>query len=132
MMGISIFLAKALGLYFLIVGLAMIFNARKFKPLVIDLIKDPALMFLSGFLALIVGILLVVSHNIWVADWRVIITILAWLSLVKGVTRIMAPKFAIKKAKKCIENSASYYMTGLLLLGISFFLIYHGYLQNHY
>ena len=129
-MELSIFLAKVLGLYFLIVSLGMIFNAGRFKPLIIDLIKSPALMFLTGFLALIIGILLVVSHNIWTADWRVVITILAWLSLIKGTIRIMVPQFAVKTIKKCTENNISYYISGLITLGIGLFLIYHGYLQN--
>jgi VanZ family protein len=30
-------------------------------------------------------------HNLWVADWRVVITIIGWLSILKGAIRILLP-----------------------------------------
>ena len=61
-------------------------------------------MYLSGFLALIIGNLLVVSHNVWTADWRVIITIFGWLSLLKGVVRLFFPSIAIKNVDTLLRN----------------------------
>jgi hypothetical protein len=39
----------------------------------------------------IIGLLIVVSHNIWVKDYRVVITIFGWLSLVKGIAYMAFP-----------------------------------------
>ncbi len=49
------------------------------------MLKDFAIqrgvLLLNAIITPIIGILLVVSHNLWVADWRVVITIIAWLIL---------------------------------------------------
>jgi hypothetical protein len=110
----------------------MILDGGRFRPLIIDLIKNPPLLFLSGFIALIVGILLVVSHNIWAADWRVVITIVAWLSLVKGIIRIMVPQFGIKSTQKFMESNIYYYISAIFTLLIGIFFICHGYFHDQY
>ena len=90
-MELSIFLAKVLGLYLIIVPASVLLN-RKYLPRIIEeFSRSFALIVLSGFIALVLGLLVVVSHNIWSADWRVMITILGWLTLAKGVFRIFLP-----------------------------------------
>jgi len=127
-MNASIFLAQALGLYLLIVGFSLIINASRIKPLLIQIIDNPALLFVSGFMALIIGIALVVSHNLWVADWRVLITITAWLAFLKGIVRIVFPQVALSESKKWVENDAAYYTTSVIVIIIGLVLGYHGFI----
>ncbi|MBX9620703.1 MAG: hypothetical protein K2X28_01500 [Alphaproteobacteria bacterium] len=126
-MVLSIFLAKTIGLYLLIVSTAFMLKADEFKPMMLDMLKNQSIVSFSGILALIFGILIVVSHNIWVMDWRVIITILGWLTLLKGVMRLFYPEFVMKKATKCVENKASYNIMMLITLFIGLVLLYFGY-----
>ncbi|MBY0501977.1 MAG: hypothetical protein K2P93_08285 [Alphaproteobacteria bacterium] len=123
----SIFLAKALGIYLLIIGLSMLINGQKIKPLLINIINDPSLLFVTGFVALILGIILVIGHNIWVADWRVVITIVAWMTLLKGIIRIACPQFALDASKKWVENTFYYNVSMIFVLFIGSFLSYHGF-----
>jgi hypothetical protein len=127
-MDISIFLAQALGIYLLIVSISMVFDAARVKPLILDILNNPPLLFLSGFIALIVGIALVVSHNIWVFDWRVIITLMAWSALIKGAIRVVFPQLMIETSRKWIQSNAAYYITGIALIGVGIFLCYHGFM----
>ena len=127
-MVLSIFLAKTIGLYLVIVSTALMLKADEFKPMMLEMLKNPSLVSFSGILTLIFGILIVVSHNIWVMDWRVIITILGWLTLLKGIMRLFYPEFVMKKATKCVENKASYNIMMLITLFIGLVLLYFGYL----
>lgn len=124
---LSIFLAKVIGLYLVIVSTAFMLKANEFKPMMLGMLKNPSLVLFSGIMALIFGILIVVSHNVWVMDWRVIITLLGWLTLLKGITRLFYPEFAMKKAIKCIENKASYNIMMFITLFIGLVLLYFGY-----
>ncbi len=92
-MDISKFLGKVIGFYLLIIGSAMLSNMHQFTNHVGKLIHDTPLMFVSGFFTLIVGLLLVMSHNVWQWSWRLIITIIAWLTLIKGVSIIYFPEY---------------------------------------
>ena len=129
-MELSIFLAKAIGLYYVIVSLGMILNGARIKILLMEIMKNKALLFVTGFFALIIGILLVTSHNIWVADWRVLITLLGWGALLKGIMLVTLPQLMIETSKKWIQNPISYYITMCFVFLIGIFLLYHGYVLN--
>ena len=84
-MEVSIFLAKVIGLYYVIVFVAVMVNRKNLPRLAEGFSENLALGYLAGFLAVVVGLLIVVSHNVWVADWRAIITVVGWLALLKGI-----------------------------------------------
>jgi len=47
-------------------------------------IKNEELYYFSGAIAFVADVAIVLHHNLWVADWRDIITVLGWVSIVKG------------------------------------------------
>src|SRR5688572_14744603 len=87
----SIFLAKLLGPYCLIVATGVLLNQQSYRKVMEDIIHNGALMYLGGVIALIFGIWIVLVHNVWVMDWPVIITLLGWIGLLKGVWIIVFP-----------------------------------------
>src|SRR3989344_6442650 len=95
----SIFLAKVIGLVSIISVTAVVSHYK--RPLSFDeeSVKSPLFIYVSGFVFLVFGVLLVVSHSVWVFDWRLVITILSWSVLLKGVGRIFFPD-AVRRLKK--------------------------------
>lgn len=67
---------------------------------ILQLIGNRSFIFLSGYIALIIGLITVILHNVWVSDWRVVITILGWIALIKGVVRIGFPEATKKLVPK--------------------------------
>lgn len=129
-MNISIFLAKALGLYLMLISIAYIFNKKRFKPLLMNMMNNPEVMLVTSFIPLIIGILIVVSHNIWVKDWRVIITIIGWMALIKGINIILFPEFLINMSRKWIQNDTAYYITFFFTFLMGAILLYFGYTHS--
>lgn len=126
-MNISFFLAQAFGLYFLIIGFGLVINGNRIRPLLNEMMDNPAMLLVSGFIALILGILLVLTHNIWVMDWRVIITIAGWMALIKGGMLIVFPQAMINFSKKWVGCNFTYYATMSFVFLIGIFLTYHGF-----
>ena len=126
-MDLSIFLSKALGIYLMVISVAFIMQERRLKSLILNMMHDSALMFVSGFMALIMGILLIVSHNMWVKDWRVIITIIGWAAFLKGLNIILFPEFLVNLSIKWVQNKVAYYATFFFTFLIGALLIYFGY-----
>ena len=121
----SIFLAKVIGLYLLIVPAAVFLKRKQFAELANEFVTNLALVFLSGLIALVLGLLIVVSHNVWTADWRAVITFMGWLTLAKGVVRIFFPE---KLATLAIDpSSAKWTLAGIVLLGLGTYLTYVGF-----
>jgi hypothetical protein len=93
-MGLSILIAKITAVIYLSAALGAIFSANHYRRLIDDMFNNAGLTYLTGFTAVIVGFLIVNYHNIWVKDWTVLITIMGWLALTKGVLIIAFPEFA--------------------------------------
>jgi len=82
---------------------------------------DPTLVYLNGTLLLIGGLALVRAHNLWVADWRVLVTLVGWVALVAGLYRMFMP-YAPQ-----LDASAGTYVFLALLFGLGGFLSFKAY-----
>ncbi|AWN74320.1 hypothetical protein LEAN103870_02540 [Legionella anisa] len=87
----SIFLARVMGLSLLILSLSLLINVNDLVPTLTALLQNRALEFIVGMMLVTIGTLLVVSHNVWTRSWVVVITILSWLILIKGILYLMFP-----------------------------------------
>jgi hypothetical protein len=87
----SLFLAKFWGWYLIIFFLILSLNPKRIKQIFNDL-KDEKFLITSAFVAIIVGLLNILFHNIWEANYKLIITLIGWLSLFTGLTLFVFPK----------------------------------------
>jgi len=89
-MEVSLFLAKFWGWYLIIFFLILSFNPKRIKQIFADL-KDQKFLILTSFIAIIVGLLNILFHNIWEPTWKIIITLLGWFSLFLGLGLFILP-----------------------------------------
>ncbi|MDH3322295.1 MAG: hypothetical protein OEM04_04845 [Flavobacteriaceae bacterium] len=94
-MDISIFLAKFWGWYMILFFVLLIIYPKRVKQL-FAYAKDDKFIIMISFLTIIIGLLNVISHNLWVADWRIVITLFGWFALAKGISLFAFPQFAMK------------------------------------
>lgn len=123
---ISLFLAKAFGLYLVIVGIPFIFNHRRMQETMVDVVASRGTMLVMAIFTLILGIILVLVHNMWVADWRVIVTLLCWITLLQGIVRFYFPEQMQKWARKFQDKSA-FMILGIISVIIGVILLYFGF-----
>jgi uncharacterized protein YjeT (DUF2065 family) len=91
-MDLSVYLAQLLGVVLVVIGLALVIRASHFQKMYNEIIKSEALLALSGMFALVLGTVVILSHNVWEPSWVVIITLFGWLGLIKGVSLLLLPK----------------------------------------
>ena len=106
-MATSIFLARLIGPVMALVGVSVLANEAAFRKLAQDSLRSPALIFFSGMILMPAGLAVVLSHNVWVADWPVIITLLGWIAVISGAVRIFAPDRAAELGKKVLSYKFS-------------------------
>ena len=94
-MDISIFLAKFWGWYFLLFFVLFIVYPKRIKQM-FQFAKEDQFMIILSILGIIIGLLHILAHNLWVTDWRIIITLFGWFSLMKGISQFAFPGFASK------------------------------------
>lgn len=103
-MELSKLVARIISVIYLSAGLGAIFSADHYRRLLDDMFNNAALTYLMGLTAAILGLLLVNYHNIWQTDWTVLITIIGWLALIKGVIIVAFPNFIHRCSKPIFEG----------------------------
>ena len=127
MMGVSIFLSRVFGLYLIIMCLAVLFRFKMFRAVYDEMVSSKGHVIFSGFLSLIIGILVVVSHSVFVWDWRLLITLLGYLTLIKGIWLLFFPESALKFKRSIMGNQSLYRIIVVIFLLIGIFLAYKGF-----
>jgi hypothetical protein len=120
----SLFLAKFWGWYLIIFFFILSFNPGRIKQIFEDL-KDHKFAILTAFIAIIVGLLNILFHNIWEPDGRIIITLIGWTALVEGLLLFTFPGRVTKFLD--ISNIKLIQAVYMLLFLIGLFLLNMGY-----
>jgi hypothetical protein len=125
----SIFLARLIGPVCAVLGIALAFNGATFRALAKSYLDNHALVFLFGLVSLPTGLAIVLTHNVWAADWRLLITLLGWLAVVGGILRLVAPQRGAQMGREMLVNPANTTITGLAYLAIGAVLCFFGYFR---
>lgn len=119
---------QLLGLIYLAVGLGMLLNSGFYNRMINQLVQSPPMIYFSGFSALTVGYLLARYYSFWGADRRVILTIIGWIALVKGLTLLILPQqfvkltaFMVRSEKSTVWQGAVAVLIGAAMMYLGFF-----------
>jgi hypothetical protein len=123
----SIFLAKIIGPYAIVVALAFLFNPKTYQKILEDFCKNSALVYLGGIYAFLFGLLVVLFHNVWVAGWPVIITVFGWVGIIKGVWLIVFPNTVAKFTQAYQKKTPLLTISLAIVLVLGIFLVARGY-----
>ena len=125
----SIFLAKLIGPLALALGLGVLFNRDAVRAVMDEFIRNRAIMFLAGMISFPAGLAVVLTHNVWVADWPVIITIMGWLTTITGALRLVAPTQAIKFGHGAYGQQGGVLFGGVFWVLLGAVLTFFGYFK---
>ena len=123
----SIFIARIYGICCLVVGIGILLNREFYRKVMEDYCKNAALMLFTGFFPLFVGLVIILIHNVWVANWTVIITIFGWIALIKGIWLVVFPKTVPKFMEAYAKNYSLFTVHAIVALIFGAFLTYMGY-----
>jgi len=85
---------------------------------------SPHVVYLNGFVLLLLGFYLVTIHNIWTKRWPILITISAWGATVLGLYRLFFPT-----APQAPVDASTYAMLAIFA-GIGAFITLKSYVFN--
>ena len=85
----------------------------------------PPVVYLSGTLFFVAGLVIVRSHNLWVRAWPVLITGTGWFFLVLGLVRMFAA--GRYRQASASASSSTFIVLEALLLAVALLITYFGY-----
>jgi hypothetical protein len=125
----SIFIARLIGPVMMTAGLAVLLNRQSFRSMVEEFLASRALMFLAGLMVMPAGLAIVLTHNVWTADWRVMVTLFGWLLAIAGAIRIVEPPLLYAGARAFLRHAAMPILAGCIWLAIGAVFCLFGYLH---
>ena len=83
---LTVFLAKLIGIYCVLFGLAMVAQKQAMLDIVAALIRNGPVLLIIEAIGVTVGLAIVLGHNVWSGGaLPIVVTLLGWITLIRGV-----------------------------------------------
>ena len=117
----TLFLAKGMSIFLLAFSLGYFLNPKHYSNLLKEYGKSKSTLFLHGYIEVVLGFLLVMSHNYWGHDWKLIVTLISWGVLIEGLLMLLFPEGMMGFAKSLNKNNSGLnFVMFMCLLGGGF------------
>ena len=124
----TIFLAQIVGLFSLIMGVAMFLRKRMLMDIFTTLSHDRPLLYAIGAVEVFLGLFLILRHNIWAAGaLPIFMFVLGCLFLIEGITYLLISKKTVERSFRLLHNNVVYFTIALGYLAVGAFLVYSGF-----
>lgn len=125
-MELSLFLAQLFGLTLVIFAGLAFWRPELVTAAVRDMKPFSFPMLLAGFIGVFGGLAIILAHNIWEFNWRVVITLLGWVALIKGVFYVAFPETIMLTGVRALEGKRQRVVLFLAFL-FGCYLVYCGF-----
>ncbi len=127
----SRYIARLMGPVLLAIGIGMVVGivteGDAYLALMKEFLGSRALIFLTGVLTLVAGLAIVNAHSLWVPDWRLVVTMLGWLFIVRGAVALVLPAVVQRAGEDVIAGQSGIIAGAAVTLALGAFLSIMGY-----
>jgi uncharacterized protein YjeT (DUF2065 family) len=102
----------------LLLGISYMVQAGHWAELARDALRYPHQYFPMVMMILVLGLTVVTLHNVWVADWPVVITVFGWIMVLKSMIYLLAPQVMTVFVAWAEASLALWIRVGGLLLAV--------------
>ena len=119
------FLGRLIGLYSILVPLAMLTHKDASIAAVNALMHSSALMLLLGVITLAAGLAMILAHNIWSGGAvPVVVTLVGWIALIKGLLFLFLPPDAVAGLYESLHYQQLFLVFSFISILIGAYLTY--------
>ncbi len=120
-------LAQIIGPVVLAAAIGFLLHPKFYKKIMSDFEKHEGLTYFTGIIVMILGLIIVLNHNIWEWSAAGVVTFFGWSSLIKGATFLVAPKLLFGISNSFLKNTGLIKFSMVVVLAIGGYLSYLGY-----
>ncbi len=126
-MAISKTIAALLGPTLIASAVSIFLNLDAWPSMVSQAFNNPALIFVTGYPLFVAGLAIVRFHNQWTGGWPVVVTVLGWLTVVSGLSRILFPTRLAEIATRAVQTPGLMPIAAIIILSLGAFLSFKAY-----
>jgi hypothetical protein len=124
---LTLAIAKGFGVLILAVALNALTAPQRLIAVLADFERSPGLAFMGALMALIMGLVLVTLHDLWTDPLAILVTLLGWALLIKGVLLLAIPGGFLKFGRAMIATPSSVRVYGVIALILAVILLAGGF-----
>lgn len=123
----TFFLAQIIGVYLVVAGFSALMHPARVKSAMAEYLKSSIIPYFDAAIALLVGLLIVLTHNVWVDLPSSLVSLVGWIAVIEGVALFLLPEETLKIVGKWMR--APSVMKGMVLVCIvaGLYLVYYGF-----
>jgi hypothetical protein len=126
-MELSFVLAKVMGIVVAAFAVAGLIRPRVVSDAIRDFDHESFARLVIGCIAIGAGVMLIMVHNVWEKDFRLVITLFGWTMVVKGIGYLLMPKFMVGFTKGMLKSSGQMQLFLFACLALGAYLTYKGF-----
>jgi hypothetical protein len=119
-------LARLWGIIALVIALAALVTPARIGAAMADFERSPGLLFITAIFALGIGLIQVMIHNLWTDPTAIIVSLIGWLAIIKGIVLMAVPEPLMKLAAGSAAKPATVRLYGVMILILAIVLLVLG------
>ncbi|HEC32837.1 MAG TPA: DUF2065 family protein [Candidatus Kaiserbacteria bacterium] len=127
-MDTTLFLAQIMGVYFLVAGAGVLMNPGRIKGAMGEIRQSYILPYFDGVVVLVVGLLVVLTHNIWNGLLTSLVSLIGWIAVLEGVLMLTLPQKTISMMMQKFMGANLGRFMGVVSVVVGLYFIYNGFL----
>jgi hypothetical protein len=117
--------ARVLGPYLVIITLTAVARASQMRTLASEFGANPVWAFVTGAFILLSGLIVVALHQYWRSAAAIIVSVLGWMTAVKGLALLAFPQTYISTVNSAVD--AAWWRVGFVVIAlVGVYLTYVG------
>jgi len=117
-------LAAFIGMYLVAAGIGLLSDQNSYAKMLDELRENTALGFLTGAFVLALGAAMVAVHNLWTGPLAVVVSVIAWWTLIKGICLLAIRRPFLELASAISFKNSAPFGAAVILFGAA--LLYAG------
>ena len=127
-MEMTLFIAQVMGVFFTVVGVGILLNPMRMKNAMEEVKRNYLFPYFGGVTALFIGLLIVLNHNVWDGLLESLVSLVGWLSILKGVFMILLPQKTVSAMMEKFMGTQMTRFMGVVAVVLGLYFVYQGFL----
>jgi hypothetical protein len=119
------FYAQTIGFYLLVMAIIMLARADYYRDKLTQMKSGSSSVIVMASMGLILGIIIIFTHNVWIFETEVLITLVGWALVVKSICWLSIPERMTNITHK-LYAGPMYYVAVVIAGAIGVVLLAHG------
>jgi uncharacterized protein YjeT (DUF2065 family) len=126
-MTLTLLLAKVFGIALIVIGIALIAYRDLYAQITRDFLQQRLLRVVISFSEIVVGLFIVIGHNVWSPLPAAIITFLGWVFVLEGASYLLLPEKWTARFINAVNRPRFIIASGIIGIVLGIYLADYGF-----